>query len=382
MQRRQSQQESHVFLAWRDLRVARGRFVLVGVVIGLVALLTTLLSGLATGLVDDGISGLRGLPLTHLALQPGAQHSFSRSSLTAENLEPWVDAADASGGAITVAPLGVSFFNARTADGDTVDLALFGTPPDSFLAPDDQAREALAGPPGLVLSEELRESAGLAVGDELTVVGPDMTLPILGFTYAGSYGHVELAFSSLELWQHLVYGSEAKGRFSAVAIKAPDAGASSELAEIDAAAGTVTETREAAYAGSPGYAAETATMSLITGFLLVISALIVAAFFTVWTIQRTRQIGLLKALGASNVYVLRDALGQLAVVLVAATSVGVAVAVGLGQMVGSDVPFSLQSGPVIGSALTLVVLGMLGAAVAIRRVTSVDPIISLAGADT
>ena len=28
-----------MFLAWRDLRVARGRFVLVGVVIGLVALL-------------------------------------------------------------------------------------------------------------------------------------------------------------------------------------------------------------------------------------------------------------------------------------------------------------------------------------------------------
>ena len=33
----------------------------------------------------------------------------------------------------------------------------------------------------------------------------------------------------------------------------------------------------------------------------------VGTFFTVWTIQRTRQIGLLKALGATNGYVLRDA---------------------------------------------------------------------------
>ena len=83
-----------MFLGLRDLRVGRARFVLVGVVIGLVGLLTTLLSGLATGLVDDGISGLRGLPLTHLALQPGAESSFSRSTLRPENLEPWLAAGD------------------------------------------------------------------------------------------------------------------------------------------------------------------------------------------------------------------------------------------------------------------------------------------------
>ena len=368
-----------MFLAWRDLRVARARFVLVGAVIALVALLTTLLSGLATGLVDDGISGLRGLPLTHLALQPGAQHSFSRSALTPDELTPWQDAA-AGGDGLDVAPLGVSFFNARTAGGDTVDFALFGTPPDSFLAPDEQAHAALGGPPGLVLSDQLRESAGLAVGDELTVVGPDVTLPILGFTYGGSYGHVDIAFSSLAVWQELVYGADAKGRFSAVAIRADDASADS-LAAVDAIAGTATETREAAYAGSPGYAAETATMSLISGFLLVIASLITAAFFTVWTVQRTRQIGLLKALGASNAYVLRDALGQLTVVLVAATGVGTALAIGLGRLVGSGVPFSLQAGPILTSALILVALGLLGALVAVRRVTAVDPAISLAGAD-
>jgi putative ABC transport system permease protein len=262
-----------------------------------------------------------------------------------------------------------------------VDLALFGTPPDSFLAPDAQARDALAGTPGLVLSEELATSAGLAVGDELTVVGPETTLPILGFTYGGSYGHVDIGFVSLEVWQQLVYGSEARGRFSAIAVRADDPATIADLPTVDAAAGTATETREAAYAGSPGYAAETATMSLISGFLLVISALVVAAFFTVWTVQRTRQIGLLKALGATNAYVLRDALGQLAVVLVVATAVGAAVAIGLGQLVGAGVPFSLEPLPIVTSTATLVVLGLVGSTVAIRRITTVDPAIALGGAD-
>jgi putative ABC transport system permease protein len=347
--------------------VGRARFVLVGVVIALVGLLTTLLSGLATGLVDDGISGLRGLPLTHLALQPGAESSFSRSTLTAENLAPWKEADD-----VDVAPLGVSFFNAKTTAGETLDLAVFGTPPGSFLAPRAEAQTALDGPTGLVLSDAFR-SEGVAVGDRLTIVGPDVELPVLGFTYTGSYGHVDIAFTSLETWQELVYGANSQGRFSAIAIR--DRGA--DLAAIDAKADTATETKSHAYAGSPGYAAETATMALIRGFLLVISALIVGAFFMVWTVQRTRQIGLMKALGASSAYVVRDALGQLAVVLVVSTVLGTAVAVGLGQLVGGEVPFSLQAGPVLTSAIVLIVLGLLGSLVAIRRITSVDPLIAL-----
>jgi hypothetical protein len=149
-----------MFLAWRDLKVGRGRFALVGVVIALVGLLTTLLSGLASGLVDDGISGLRGLPLTHLALQPGGDRSFSRSTLTEDHLGPWTEEPG-----VEVAPLGVSFFNARTHDGDTLDLAVFGTPPGSFLAPREDAQAALAGEPGLVLSEAFRDE-GVRVGDE------------------------------------------------------------------------------------------------------------------------------------------------------------------------------------------------------------------------
>jgi len=357
-----------VFLALRDLRFGRARFVLVGTVIGLVALLTTLLSGLATGLVDDGISGLRGLPLTHLALQPGAESSFSRSTLRPANLEPWTEA-----DGVEAAPLGVSFFNAKTEDGETLDLAVFGTTPDSFLAPNATARGALAGEPGIVVSEELR-GQGVEVGDELTIVGPDQTLPVLGFTYTGSYGHVDIAFTSLEEWQHLVYGDDADGRFSAVALRGGDA---EVRAAADRAASTATETKAHAYAGSPGYSAETATMTLIRVFLLAISALVVGAFFTVWTIQRTRQIGLLKALGASNGYVLRDSLGQLAIVLVAATAAGAGAAVAVGQLVGDEVPFSLQAGPVATSAVVLVVLGLAGSLVAVRKVTSVDPVIAL-----
>jgi len=357
-----------MFLAWRDLKYAKGRFALVAGVIALIALLTTFLSGLAAGLVDDGISGLRRLPLTHLAFQTGAKSSFSRSSLPPASLDAF-----RSVPGVQASELGVSFFNARSTSGETVDLALFGVPPDSFLVPEGPARSALSGTPGLVLSEEYRQK-GIAVGDELTVVGPDVTLPVLGFTYAGSYGHVNIAFTSLEQWQKLVYGDSARGRFSAVALRVEG---NPDLTAANRAAGTEVDTKEVAYRGSPGFTAETTTMDLIRGFLLIISSLIVGAFFTVWTVQRTRQIGLLKALGASNGYVLRDALGQLAVVLSCAVALGAIVAVALGSRIGSGVPFSLQGGPILSAMAALFILGMLGSLVAIRRVTSVDPVLAL-----
>lgn len=354
-----------MYLAIRDLRTAKGRYLLVGVVVGLVALVTALLSGLATGLVDDGISGLRALPLTHLALQPGSESSFSRSTLRPESLAAWDDSG------AEVAPLGVSFLNGKTDAGETLDMAVFGTSAGSFLAPQGAAQGALTAEGGIVLSEDLR-TEGLDVGDEVTIVGPDEPLRVLGFTYTGSYGHVPIAFTSLATWQGLVYGEDARGRFSAIAIRGD-----ADVAALDASAGTTTETKEEAYAGSPGYSAETATMSLIRGFLLAISALIVAAFFTVWTVQRTRQIGLLKAIGASNAYVLRDAIGQLALILVVATAFGAVSAFLVGAFVGDTVPFSLQLQPVLTSSIVLVLLGLAGSAVAVRRITGVDPIVAL-----
>ncbi|GAA1959079.1 ABC transporter permease [Nocardioides panacihumi] len=366
-----------MFVALRELRSARGRFLLVGAVIALIALLTTLLSGLANGLVDDGISGLRRLPMTHLAFQRGADETFSRSTLTASDLAPWteVDGVQAS-------PLGVSFVNARTSSGRTVDVALVGVPAGSFLAPRRDAEAALAGRPGLVLSHEF-EAQGISVGDELTIVGVDERLPVLGFTYAGSYGHVDIAFTSLETWQRLLYGTGAEGRFSAIALRADDPGAIAGAADrIDRVRGTQTVTKEAAYAGSPGYSGETQTMSMIRWFLLVISALIVGAFFIVWTMQRSRQIALLRALGASRAYVVRDAVGQLVIVLVLATLVGGLAAFGVGSLVGSTaVPFRLAVGPAVSALTLLVVVGVLGCLAGVRRVTSVDPTLALRSAD-
>lgn len=362
-----------MYVALRELWAARGRFALVGVVIGLVAMMATLLSGLAVGLVDDGISGLRALPLTHLAMEPGSAGNFSRSILTPDNLTPWENVPG-----VEASPIGVSFANAKGPRGESASIALFGVTPGTFLAPRQDAQTALDGPPGLVLSHEL-ENQGFKVGDRLTIAGSEQTLPVLGFTYTGSYGHVPIAFTQLSTWQRTFYGASANGRFSAIALQAK---AGTSFSAQNAAAQTETLTKTAAYAGSPGYSGETQTMNLIRGFLLAISAMVVGSFFTVWTIQRARQIALMKALGGTASYVLRDSLGQMAIVQIAATGIGTIAALGLGLAIeGSSVPFHLEATPVLETAGLLVLLGLLGCLIAIRRITKLDPAAALRAVD-
>ncbi len=359
-----------MFLALRDLRRGSRRFVLLGVVIALVALLSTVLSALATGLVTDGISGLRALPFDRLALQQGSEATFSRSVVRSDELERF-----AAVPGVKATPLGVSFANAASVDGGpSLDLALMGISADSFLVERPEGHDALAGKPGLILASELRDE-GVEVGDRYTLGGSNLELPVVGFTFAGTFGHAPIAFTSLETWQQIQYGAGADGRFSAVAL------AGGTQADLDAAAeatGTEVLTKEQAYAGSPGFTAETTTMSLIRGFLLVISALVIGAFFTVLTVQRTRQIGLLKAMGASNGYILRDGIGQMAILVVLSTVTGAALGSALVLAVGrGDAPVELTAKALATVVGSLVLAGVLGSLVAFRRITNVEPAIAL-----
>lgn len=375
----------HVFIAIRDLRRSWSRFLLVGLVVALVALLTTVLGGLANGLVHDGISGLRGLPFDHLAFEQNAKATFSRSTVDDETLAAYraIPGAEAT-------PLGVSFANAKSENhAPDLDVALFGVEPDSFLVTDAnagttgraEARSSLEGRPGLVLSSELA-SEGIRIGDRYTFTSSGATLPVIGFTFGGSYGHAPIAFTSLATWQRLTYGADPAGRFSAIALRL-DHGVDAAAESVAAKTGTEISSKTQAYAGSPGFTAEQSTMSLIRAFLIVISALVVGAFFTVLIVQRTRQVGLLKAMGASSWYVIRDGLAQMVIVVAIATVVGTAIGAGVVALLsGGAVPVELVPSSVLSGGVLLIVAGAIGSLVPLKRITGIEPAIALGASDS
>ncbi|MFD2122572.1 ABC transporter permease, partial [Streptomyces cirratus] len=192
------------------------------------------------------------------------------------------------------------------------------------------------------------------------------------------FSHTPVVWMDLGDWQRVGNPGGGAGTVATVvALDAPGAG----LAAGDRAAGTRTETIDGALGAIGSYTSENGSLQLMRGFLFAISALVIGAFFTVWTIQRSGDIAVLKALGASTGYLLRDALGQAVVMLAAGTGLGTALAAGVGVLIsGGEVPFVLDAATVLVPAAVMIALGALGAALSIRRITAVDPLTALGSA--
>ena len=371
-----------MFLALRELVFARTRFLLMGGVVALVAVLVVLLSGLSAGLVNDGVSGLKRTPVTDFAFDEGTgtDAAFTRSVIETAQVGTMAE----QPGVLEAAPYGLLLANAHQSDGSPVDLTLVGVEPGSFVAPTALADgDPVGAADGIVVSATAAED-GLAVGDTVTLARPDRTLTVVGVLEdQHTFGHVDVAYLPLGTWQELLAGADDPGAdvpdvATAVALRT-DAG-SFDREAADATAGTVTRTLTESFDASPGYAAETGTLLLIQVFLYAISALVVGAFFTVWVIQRRHEIAVMRAMGARRRFLLADSLGQAAVLLLASIGVGFALGIAAGAGLGaSPMPFALQAPDLVLAGVLLFVLGMAGAAVAVARITSVDPLTALGG---
>ncbi len=374
-----------MFLAVRELRFAKVRFGLMGAVVALIAVLMVMLSGLSVGLVRDGVSGLQKLPVTSFALERGVQHdsAFSRSVVEMSAVDAW----RSRPGVAEAAPYGNTLITATSDRGVDIDLALFGVAPESFLAPKVSEGSRLNGADGIVVSGTALD-AGLRLGDTITVDRLGTKLRVIGALEGQhTFGHVDVAYVPLPAWQRIKAGAapgdavpaHATREITAVAVRA-EPGASVDLTAGDAAAGTESLTLEQSYGASPGYTAETSTLQLIQGFLYAISALVVGAFFAVWAIQRKHEVAVLRAMGASRSWLLRDALTQAFILLLAAVAIGAGIGVGLGSLVtGGGAPFALSAPSITTAAAGLVLLGLLGAGTAVARIASIDPATALGG---
>ncbi|MFD3330234.1 ABC transporter permease [Streptomyces sp. NPDC058701] len=357
-----------MFVAWRDLRFAKGRFALMGSVVLLITLLVGLLSGLTSGLARENVSAVTGLPASHLsfAAPPGGQKvSFTNSQIPEKAWLAW----RARPGVKSAEPVGIRTTNAVSGE-RTAAVSVFGVEPGGPLAP---RGSGLAQGRVVLTQKAAKELGGLTAGGRLRIGQLELTVAAVSGTAA--FSHTPVVWTDLNDWQRV--GNPGTSLDTLATVIALDADGA-VTAAADRAAGTRTQSVDDALGAIGSYSSENGSLQLMRGFLFAISALVIGAFFTVWTIQRSGDIAVLKALGASTPYLLKDALGQAVVMLVVGTGLGTALAAGLGALVsGGDVPFVLDAATVLVPAAIMIALGALGAALSIRRITAVDPLTAL-----
>lgn len=344
-----------MFVALRDLRAARGRFALITLVVTLVAVLVSFLSGLTAGLAHQNVSAVALLPGdTVVFADTGADPSFDGSALTEEQIAAWRAATD------RVTPVGIARGKAAGAAHAQAQVALFGT--DTAFGNHPATEQG-----ALVLSTGAAADLDAVPGDSVAIGGRAFVVSaVRGDDW---YSHTPVVWMTLADWQAL---NPRSGAATVLAVSgATDPGA------VNATAHTRTTDVPGARSAIGSYRAENGSLTLMTVLLFAVSALVIGAFFTVWTIQRMPDIAILKALGATSGSLVRDALGQAAIVLAAGIATGLGITVATAALLGDAVPFVLSPATTLLPSAALILLGLLGAAFALRFLFTADPLTAL-----
>jgi putative ABC transport system permease protein len=316
-----------------------------------------MLSGLTQGLAAQNTSASAALPASHVGVAETPDGpSVTQSRLDVASVAVW----EATEGVDAAAPLGITRAS-MSADGSVIPVSVFGADAGSFIAPSGLTGDATA-----VVSSDIADTYSISSGDPVTI--GDSAFIATVEEGSASFSHSPVVWIELGEWQKLVGAGDSA---SVVVLET--------TGTVEQPEGTSVIPIDETFAAIGSFSEENGSLQMIRWFLLVISALVVGAFFTVWTIQRRHDVAVLKAMGASTRYLLIDALGQASIVLIGAAFTGGALGFLVGQMLSGVVPFVSSVSTTLTPLLGLVVIGLAGAALAIRSITKVDPLSALGG---
>ncbi|GBD23610.1 putative ABC transporter permease [bacterium HR29] len=357
-----------------ELRRRRLQFALIGLIVTLISYLVAMINGLGLGLNELAGSALRNFNADAIAYSDTAGLSVIRSELSQET----IDAILATSGVREGAPLGYVAANIRTADGVIDSAAFLGFDPGSIAEPRVVEGRSLApGESGAMLADRafLRVS-GYRLGDSVPVSLRLQTreFRIVGVVEEGYFFFQPAVYISRTDWRSLRYGEAASApQASIVLLKGRGLpgmrGRGYEIVDKDTA-----------FANIEGVAGQQSTVSALRAFGYLIGSLVVGVFFYVLTLQKVPNIGVLKALGASNGYVFRQLIVQVLTISVAAVAIALPLAVLTGsaiQRLPDPVPIAFNTRTVVTTAVLLLTASLVGAAFSLRRILGTDPIIAL-----
>ncbi|SFK91414.1 ABC transporter permease [Geodermatophilus ruber] len=261
--------------------------------------------------------------------------------------------------------------------------------------------EAPAGPGEVVLDAATAEKTGYAPGDPVTVLfadGPrEFTVSgVLGFGDADNLAGATMAAFDLRTAQQLL-GKE--GVYDSIAVRADSGISPEELRDrVTAAlpAGLEAVTSDEVVAESSEAVADalgffTTALLGFAAISLLVGALIIWNTFSILVAQRTRELALLRAVGASRRQVRTSVVVEALVIGLVAAGVGLGLGVGVAAglraalgAVGLEVPtttLQVQPRTIVAALLVGVVVTVLAALLPARQATKVAPIAALRSID-
>ncbi|MBN8192817.1 ABC transporter permease [Bacillus sp. NTK074B] len=343
-----------LFLAWKEIRYAKMKFLLITGIITLITSLVLSISGLANGLSVDNASAIKNMTADTYVVEKSDQHQLERSMMTPDDIDA------VKGGS----PLGLKMVE-MTHEGETVNISLFAIDYDGPFMPAGEESVKLA--PYEIIADPGLKKEGYKPGDTFTY--GEKTWIIRGFTKERfSYGHTPAMFTSIETWKDLL-GDDLRYQ----ALLFTDHEGDDIPFNLEAA------TKDDILSNVPGFSAEQGSLKMMVIFLLIISAIVLATFFYVMTLQKLHQYGVLKAIGTKAGILLRALFVQISILSIFGILTGNTLTYGLTQLIPGDVPFEITSGMILLYSGLIMAMAWIGSLLSFRSIMNVDPLEAIGG---
>ena len=355
-----------MFLAWNEIKNNKLRFTLIIGVLTLVSYLVFFLSGLANGLENLNKEAVDKWEAEGIILTDESDITLPQSSFEKGEYD--------GNGASEIAALGQ--FNSIATSGDNkANVAIFGIEKDEFIMPDVVEGEVFTDKGEVIADDSLKEE-GFKVGDELKLSSIDETLTIVGFTEDAKFNAAPVLYGTFETYKNVRYGEIAEANEDLINAYVVRADNLSEISVDDSLQVISTQTF---IENMPGYTEQNLTLTLMIYFLFVVSAVILAIFLYVLTIQKISIFGVMKAQGISNRYLSNSVVAQTFLLALAGVIVGFGLTVLTGLFLPAAVPVAFNYFDMLIYGAILVVVSVLGALFSVQTIVKIDPLRAIGG---
>ena len=371
-----------MFLARKELWFSKRRFLLIGIIVVFITWLVFMLSGLGNGLSDLGTAVIRYSNMDFAVFQEDSEFALGKSILSQETVAQvkQVEDVDEAAGIITSA--GAILLGDAKGDesGKKTSVMFVGIEPGSFLEPKVILGESLnSNNPNTILVDESLKLEGFSLGDSVILSGVGTEFEIGGFVQNQKLNHMPAVYAPLDTVQafkYLVPGSNQgiDNPINAIFLKGSDKVENRISQHIS---GVEIANKKQTLNGVPGYKAESGTINLMLWLLILISAFIIAVFFYVLTNQKTHQFGVMKAIGASNGFVIRSVVAQVFLLVSISIVIGIGLTYLTEAFLPESMPFNLLDEMVVVYSFVILLTSLFGSLFSVRGIVKIDPVTAL-----
>jgi len=355
-----------MFLALNEIKKNKLRFTLIIGVLMLVSYLVFFLSGLAAGLENMNRESVDKWKATNIVLTEESDKSMYQSSLTIDDVNG-IEAEE-------IAVIGQ--INVVVGNGDEkTNVSVFGINKDEFIMPDVTEGDVFSGENEVIASDALKDG-GFKVGDELRLSSSDEVLKIVGFTDKARFNAAPVLYGELETFHRVKYGDAAEENKESINGIVVRADGSTTITKNDSLESIEIETF---IRSLPGYTEQNLTLNFMIYFLFAISAVIVAIFLYVLTVQKISMFGIMKAQGISNNYLSRSVIAQTFILAAVGVVVGFILTLITGAFLPSAVPVSFDIVTMLIYGIVLIAVAILGAVFSVLTIVRIDPLKAIGG---